>query len=443
LFEAVQKIFDQLPVLELAAASLHGEQAVANLLKVKQTAAALSDRPHLTLNGFIELMVARLDDQPDEAESPLAEESSDAVKILTIHKAKGLEFPVVVLPGLHQGSGRDKATPSVVFDWSTGTYGVSLGTQHTIGYVRVQEKVVERQEAERKRVCYVGMTRAKDLLLLSGGVTTRSSGENVLDWLQNIGDGDIGAPSTHQWTVGSSTILHRVVHAPERKSPRRDQAAAQGIPHLDPASLAQRWHERTDRWNRLRGGSWHLTPTIVTRNAAAARPPSARTALPREVSQLAGVAAHRILEGWDFMRPAAELLDHIAPSLRSGLAAADGPLLPAISDSLREIFTAFAASNSYARLRSATILGREIPFLMPWGDGQVMEGVIDLIYRLDGHTWIADYKTDKTTKREAQARAALYADQAAIYREAAIKCLGLSHVSFQFLFLRAGTSVEV
>ena len=103
--ESIQAVFDELPVLELAAASLHGEQAVANLLKVKQTAAALLDRPYLTFSRFIDLMVTRLDEQPEEPESPLAEESSDAVQILTIHKAKGLEFSVVVLPGLHQGKG--------------------------------------------------------------------------------------------------------------------------------------------------------------------------------------------------------------------------------------------------------------------------------------------------------------------------------------------------
>ena len=96
--ESIQAVFDELPVLELAAASLHGEQAVANLLKVKQTAAALLNRPYLTFSRFIDLMVTRLDEQPEEPESPLAEESSDAVQILTIHKAKGLNFPLSYFP---------------------------------------------------------------------------------------------------------------------------------------------------------------------------------------------------------------------------------------------------------------------------------------------------------------------------------------------------------
>ncbi len=415
---------------------------MANLLKVKQTAATLSDRPYLTFSGFIDLLVTRLDEQPEEPESPLAEESSDAVQILTIHKAKGLEFSIVVLPGLHQGRGRERAAPSVVYDWSTGTYGLSTGSLATMGYVRVQEKLVERQEAERKRVCYVGMTRAKDLLLLSGAVTSRSVGETVLDWLQDIGEGEIGNPMTETWKVGSSMIPHRVVYAPERKSARRPFATHGTTPPLHPAMLAQLWTDRATRREAVQAASWRLTPTSLSLTVTTVQPAIRRTTAGRDVSQVTGVLAHRILEGWDFSRPPRELLDQIAPTLETGLAPVDR-LGPAVCDSLTAIFTAFGTSDAYARLRSATILGREVPFIMPWGDRQVMEGVIDLIYRLDGELWIADYKTDQTTAQEAPTKAAFYADQADIYRKAATRCLGLPRVSFHLLFLRAGTSVEL
>ena len=87
----------------------------------------------MTLSGFVELMIARLEEQPDESESPLAEESLEAVHVLTIHKAKGLEFPIVVLPGLHQGSGRERGVPQVSYDWSSGTYGLSLDRHRSLG----------------------------------------------------------------------------------------------------------------------------------------------------------------------------------------------------------------------------------------------------------------------------------------------------------------------
>lgn len=442
--EAVQLVFDQLPVLELAAASLHGEQAVANLLKVRQTATALSDRPQLTLSGFIELMVTRLDEQPDEAESPLAEDSSDAVQILTIHKAKGLEFPIVVLPGLHQGSGRDRVTPAVVYDWSSDLYGLSAGPHQTLGYVMVQAKQIEREKAERRRVLYVGMTRAKDLLVLSGGTTIRSVGDTVLEWLKEISEGEIGNPLTETVTIGSSAVAHRVVYAPDRKWPGRSSPSGETRPVVDPPSLARLWDQRTSRWQTARAAVWRVTPSALhDRPPVSAVDGGARHLDGREISRLVGVVAHRILEGWEFALPPSEFMARIDPALDSVLSLEHQHLRSTVADSLAETLTTFGASEPYARLRSATMLGREVPFLMPWGEGQVMEGIIDLIYRLDGKIWIADYKTDRAMSSEAPAKAELYAGQAAIYREAATRCLGLSRVSFQFIFLRAGVSVEL
>ena len=112
-------------------------------------------------------------------------------------------------------------------------------------------------------------------------------------------------------------------------------------------------------------------------------------------------------------------------------------------EALTEIFTSFGGSEAYALLKSAEILGREVPFIMPWADGQVMEGVIDVVYRLDGAIRIADYKTDRAVPEDVPARAKIYAAQAAVYRQAATRCLGLNQVPVQLVFLRAGVSVDV
>ena len=441
LAEAIQLVFERLPVLDLAAASLHGEQAVANLMKVKQTAAALSDRPHLTLSGFVDLMVGRLEDQPDEAESPLAEESPEAVQVLTIHKAKGLEFPVVILPGLHQGSGRERSLPNVAYDWSSGTYGLSLGDRFTLGSVLIQGKSTMREEAERRRVLYVGMTRAKELLLLSGGMTARSAGENVLGLLQGIGDGDVGAASTEALMIGDSAIPHHVVKVTDRKRARRTMTTIPGSSGIDAASIAQLWSERTTRWTAARGTPIMLTPTALMEGSVPIRSRYREGGHDRDVSRLVGTLAHRLLERWDFAAPPATLLDKIAPTVRWTLTPDQHELGPTIIESLRDLFTTWGQSDNYARLCRAEILGREVPFLTPWGEHQVMEGVIDIIYRLDGDLWIADYKTDQVTAEEAPARAERYSQQAMVYRQAAAACLGTSSVSFQFLFLRPAVSV--
>lgn len=440
--EAIELVFDRLPILELAAASLHGEQAVANLLKVKQTAASLSDRPHMTLSGFVDVMVERLDKQPEEAESPLVEESFDAVKILTIHKSKGLEFPVVVLPALHQGSGRDRDIPPVVYEWSTDSYGLSLGKRRTLGAVLAHAKFSVREEAERRRVLYVGMTRAKEQLVLSGGLVGRAVGETTLEWLQALTQTSIGDAAAPALEIGKSVIAQRVVLAPDRKWPGRPLSHESSSIPVDAQAVARLWQEREVRWNTVRKTRWRLTPTSLAKQAADSVAGTQDHTGNHDAGRLAGIIAHLVLERWNFRSDPAELQDQIDQVLRVSLAHDERKLTNLVQESLRRLFETFGRSALYARLREATILGREVPFLMPWGEGQVMEGVIDVIYRRpDGTIWIADYKSDMVEAVDAEARAERYAPQAAIYREAARSCLGMPTVSFEFMFLRPGVSV--
>ena len=442
LAEALELIFDRLPILEIAAASLHGEQAVANLMKVKHTAAVLSDRPHLTLSGFVDLMVARIEEQPDEAESPLSEESSNAIQVLTIHKAKGLEFPVVVLPGLHQGSGRERELPVVTFDWSSGTYGLSLSGVHNFGAVLVHEKRTIREEAERRRVLYVGMTRAKDVLVLSGGATGRAAGETVLGMLQDIGEGAVGAPETAALTVGASVIPHRTTTAPPRKRSSRFGGPSSMLRPEDPHGIAQLWTQREERWAGACRTPVHLTPSLMGAEARSGSFPPAPSGADPETGKLLGVLAHRILEQWDYRVSPPALLDRIAPTIQRFIPE-DAELASALSDTLREILNQFIQSELYRRIAAATILGREVPFTMPGEDGQIVHGVMDLIYRLDDRVWIADYKTDAVTAKDAQERAERYRIQMTLYKTAVQKSLQLPTVSAQVLFLRCGIAVEL
>ncbi len=110
---------------------------------------------------------------------------------------------------------------------------------------------------------------------------------------------------------------------------------------------------------------------------------------------------------------------------------------------LTTLFENFLSSEPYKRLRRATVLGREVPFVMPLDEGQMMEGVIDLIYRLDHRIWIADYKTDDVAAADVQTRANRYRPQADSYMRAVASCLGLSSLSFQFIFLRPGVAIDV
>ncbi|MGH7208193.1 MAG: UvrD-helicase domain-containing protein, partial [Nitrospiraceae bacterium] len=310
--DAIDLIFERLPVLELAAASLHGEQAVANLRKIREMAEALADRPHLTLTGFANLMVTRVLEQPDETESALAEESLDAVRVLTIHKAKGLEFPVVILPGLHQGSRNPRKGPSIHHDWSSRCYSLQMGGRSNLGAVLVDMKMAAREEAEQRRLLYVGMTRARDLLVLSGGQTAKPGHDTVLSLLGEA-IADEGGPSTaDQICIGTSRLTRVITPATMASRRHRTESLSKVVPVPALGPILMRRQARQVEWEQRRTTPRRLTPSSL----AGSRPedifPRTMTGRDANLARLVGVCAHAVLEQWDFSRPRSDISTVIA-----------------------------------------------------------------------------------------------------------------------------------
>jgi len=461
--EVLDLLYARLPVLELAAASLHKEQAVANLLKVRELAAALAARPHLTLTGFVDLMIGRLAEQPEEAESALAEESPDAVRVLTIHKAKGLEFPVVILPGLHHGPGGGGESALVAQDWSSGVWGIAVGEKQNLGAVLVREKMGIREEAEQRRVFYVGMTRARERLILSGGLTRRPSPGSLLALLAEASGEALGDPACRALKIGAAAIPQTVLTLGERVARTRAVATADLAPDPRWTEVAQRWERRDRVWEEMCAVPRALTPSRLAEMKAEPAWPI-HGAPEAERARVLGTLAHRVLERWDFRDDPAKLADRIDAACRVGVPKELESAGEEIRDELRMMFTTFADSASYADLRRATILGREVPFAIRWDRGIgtaqmgsqsppqssvlspqscVMHGVIDLIYRLDGRLWIADYKTDRLAPEEMPERVATYRPQAHAYVQAVVEALGERPAGFNFVLLRSGRTVTV
>ena len=119
----VERLLAGTQVLAAYGLEPQGEARVANLLKVLDTARALEATGALTFRGFVRWLRDRGAARYEEEESAI--DAEDAVRLMTIHKAKGLEFPVVVVPDL----GRDLAWrgPVVLADRTSGRLAVSLG----------------------------------------------------------------------------------------------------------------------------------------------------------------------------------------------------------------------------------------------------------------------------------------------------------------------------
>ncbi|MCX5866208.1 MAG: PD-(D/E)XK nuclease family protein, partial [Proteobacteria bacterium] len=110
------------------------------------------------------------------------------------------------------------------------------------------------------------------------------------------------------------------------------------------------------------------------------------------------------------------------------------------AEEARVVLQSFVCSEIFAGIRGAKILGKEIPFTIPWED-KVMEGIIDLIYERDGEIVVADYKTDSVQESEIPERAERYRVQREVYLEAVRRGLGIKNPRFQLIFLRPAKGI--
>src|SRR3989339_700596 len=173
--QLITEIIDSTHIAEITACAWHGEQKLANIWKLYQMACDMEQSEGISLKTFIERIKTRIKEAKEEGESPLSDETLDVVKILSIHKSKGLEFPVVILSNLHGEVKKDnEILESAVFDWTTSTTGIVIGKGgqqvRNLQSIFIEKKLNDRSWEEEKRVLYVAMTRAKERLILTGAL---------------------------------------------------------------------------------------------------------------------------------------------------------------------------------------------------------------------------------------------------------------------------------
>ncbi len=160
-------LFEMTGVLPALYRRFQGEQRVANLLKISAMAETLERSGPVTFKRFVRWVGEQDRRGVEEGESPIQEPGDNFVTVLTVHKAKGLEFPVVVLPGLWTG-GRSGAG-RVIADRRNRNLQINLAKGLglvTAGWESASERESEVLDAERIRLLYVAMTRARDKLVI-------------------------------------------------------------------------------------------------------------------------------------------------------------------------------------------------------------------------------------------------------------------------------------
>ena len=205
------------------------------------------------------------------------------------------------------------------------------------------------------------------------------------------------------------------------------------------------WTRRRERYQSIMNRPSFVTPTLLqetTMDFSEAVPQRPRAGLKRTLALVVGDLAHRFLQNWELSADSRGYQTHLSAFIDHWLPDEMRPDCGAVQADLQEIFQGFFGSPAHAELAAARILGREVSLLMPWS-GQIMEGVIDVIYEGDGLLYLADYKTDRIAHDELTRGAERYRQQAQIYAEAARLSLKREVAAFKLIFLRLGEAVEI
>jgi ATP-dependent helicase/nuclease subunit A len=349
-----------------------------------------------TLRSFVEWMEGLEREQYRDPGISAAEEDDDAVRVLTIHGAKGLEFPIVLMTGWGSAGRGDRTT--VLPDRIAGRLEVGIGENwQTYGYQKAADREKEAQKAESVRLTYVAATRARDHLLLSlwRKERFRSGNDPVTQaeaFSETLADGDLGA------------VL--------------DLSAARMPVEVPPAAVDQ--PEPAQHLARER--AWEAERRRLIEELGGLRITSA-SGLAREADPDEDVEDEAILRrgrgGTNFGRAVHAVLQVLPLDSLAGLeelaraqAAAEGiaSRAPAVVEAVRRV----AASAPLRAAVAAARLWREVP-VGATEAGVVVEGFIDLLYEDAGGLRVVDYKTDNASAAKIERRFRHYRLQGGAY----------------------------
>lgn len=391
-----------------------------------------------TLRQFVEWLRRQVDEEVRVNEAMVPEPDDDAVRIMTVHAAKGLEFPVVLIAGL--GSGGSNRSPMVI--WPAGVEGgppeVRAGTRERVfqtgGYEAALEHDHLREEAEQVRLLYVALTRAQRLLVVSLFRPEKRSGKSLAAQLEGVLERaaghferyepqDAAGPEEQESPPTGESVVPRDVWAARRSEViaqggvSKVQAATAIAARAAEAGLAgtERLEREADEENEAEREPW--------------RKGRAGTSI--------GRAVHAVLQTIDLA--SGEGLGETA----AAQAAAEGVPGEAsrVERLVRNALDSLPVREAVAcgRCWREVYVGAEI-------EGTVVEGFIDLLYeREGGELVVVDYKTDSLRDAaEVDAAMARYRLQGAAYAAALEAALGrrVAEVVFVFTEPRAERRVD-
>jgi hypothetical protein len=371
----------------------------------------------VTLRQYLRWVAGQAAKGDRAKETVLPETDDDAVRILTIHSAKGLEFPIVVVSGLTSEMVRAPRGVQVRFPDTDG-WAVRLKKElATLEYEETVEVDEQRERDERIRLLYVATTRARDHLVVS---VHRKEND--------------GTPVTYAEVLYEAGWNPQLVELLEIRDYERPRDPVPDRPVRQPASELPSLED----WQRIHDSALAAAamPIAISATGLAAeeRDVDEVTMAPRGRTKgdgaAIGSAVHAVLQRID-LGTGDGLTEMCAAHASAEGVGARADLVEALCRS--------ALESDVVRRAAQCRHFREVYIGVPDGD-RVLEGFIDLLYKVGDGIAIVDYKTDSWKyASELDAKVEHYRGQMQAYIRAVRESVGHRVISATLLFLnRAG-----
>jgi ATP-dependent exoDNAse (exonuclease V) beta subunit len=448
-----------------------GRQRYANVRKLARMARSFEELRGPDIEGFVRFVTDLGAAGASAQEAPAEEEGSDSVRLLTIHGAKGLEFKVVVVADAGRGS--PKTFSDEILCLADGRFGFKVADpsggkrRPVLGYEQVRQTDADQEDAERRRLYYVAMTRAIERLIVSGAIDPERSADvrSPIGWvLERLGT-DVLAPEAgelQEVACGESKVLVRI----DRFQPSGGEPVAaesletdgdgqlslfqQGLaPVPEPVAAVEPLQPLVQipvpplhKPRRLSYSALRLFESCSYRYFAervCGMKPLPRGPASGEGAGLAAVdlgsAAHELLEGIDLTAPRSPHRDELEQSVRLHYPAATSEDL----DRIERLVSSYCDSELAGRVAKLPGPQAELPFVFEQS-GVLLHGFLDVVSLGEGKAFVLDYKTNRLDRSAEEIVESDYRLQRLVYALACLRA-GYEEVEVVYAFLESADAV--
>ena len=208
-YELLREIYEETGYYALMSAMPGGEQRSANLDILLQQAIEFAENGHRGIFGFCRYIEMLKKSDIDFGEATVGT-AANAVQLVSIHKSKGLEFPVVFVAGMGKQFNKQDMRKKLLLDVDYGVGANYVDLEERLYKPTVMKRFIARQMLENSlseevRILYVALTRAKEKLILTG--TVKGIENKLQSW-------DLtGASLQHSALLGAATYLDWIMPA--------------------------------------------------------------------------------------------------------------------------------------------------------------------------------------------------------------------------------------